>query len=366
MVYEKNNFFKLSILFVFYGSYYCSCGYGLFFCACEVKRNSELKGKCVIVGSTSNRGVVSASSYEARKFGVFSAMPIVKAKELCPNGIYLPVDKKFYYDESKKIMSIFEDISDDYEQVSVDEAYLDLTNLSSKFNSLEELGNYVKALVFEKTGLTCSIGISNSRRVSKIASDFNKPNGVTIVSDAKEFLSNLDIKKIPGIGKVSLSKYYDNEIYKIGDLAKLDKFKVLDLFGMHGIEFQNIALGLDFSGLSKKDVSKSFSREDTYEMDISDVDILKETLISVSRRVYQDLGSIYFQTISIKIKYSDFKSITRDITLKTPSNDSRIIMDNALMLFDSCYELNRKVRLLGVKVSKLSSINDEQMTLNEF
>ncbi|MFP4403447.1 MAG: DNA polymerase IV [Candidatus Woesearchaeota archaeon] len=313
-----------------------------FFCSCEIKRNEEFKGKPVIVGGLNFRSVVSAANYEARKFNVHSALPISTAKRLCPEGIFLPVDMAYYKLESKKIMDLLKTITNEIHQVSVDEAYLDLTEYFKKFSDLNEMAKFIQKKIKDETKLDCSIGISESKIVSKIASDYNKPKGVTVVLDQKEFLKNLPINKIPGIGKVSLKYYIEKGIKTIGDLVNKDKFWILDNFGMSGINFQNIAKGLDKSKLEKKEIIKSISRETTLIEDTFDKKILENELVELINKVYEDLKNRYFKTLSIKIRYSNFNTITRDITLKTPVNSKKIIIENTLKLFNVSYSSQNK------------------------
>lgn len=339
-----------------------------FFCACEEKRNPELKGKPVIVGGTSERGVVSAANYEARAFGVYSATPLKKAKKLCPKGIFLAVDGKLYREESKRIMEAFYEIADDMQQVSVDEAYLALDNYSKNFPSLQEMAEHIQNTIKEKTSLTCSIGISESRIVSKIASDYKKPAGITIVNKMQNFLEPLPIEKIPGIGKVTKELYHSNDINTIGDLAKLDNFTVLELFGKQGIEYQKVALGLDRSGITHRDSVKSISREDTFLHDYYDPIILEKKLFELSRQVHNDLLSSFmtYRTVSIKLRYADFTTITRDITLRAPINSLEEIRKNTIELFRKAYNQKNPVRLLGVKLSNLDSDEEIQLTLRDY
>lgn len=335
-----------------------------FFCACEEKKDPSLKNKPVIVGGTGIRGVVSTSNYIARKYNVFSATPLSKARALCPQGIFLPTDMKFYKNESQKIMSVLRSITPLIEQVSIDEAYLDVTDFSKQFDSLERMGLFIQKKILKHTKLNCSIGISNSRYVSKIASDYKKPQGITVVKDAKNFLDNLDIKKIPGIGKVSKQKYYANKIKTIGDLAKKNTVFLFDTFGKSAIKFQKIAQGLDNTGLKKKEKSKSISRENTYQSDIENN--LEKRIEKLTKEVFHDLQKINFKTVSIKIRYSDFRTITRDYTLKNYTNSYDKIKNISLKLFKETYNENEKIRLLGVKLSNLNYNFNNQMQLAAF
>ncbi len=336
-----------------------------FFCQCEEKKNPRLKGKPVIVGSTGERGVVSAANYEARKYGVYSATPISKARQLCPAGFFLPVNRSLYLEESSKIMTALLSISDDIEQVSVDEAYIDITALCQG-NSMEKAASVIQQKVKEASLMSCSVGVSNSRFVSKIASDYKKPGGITVVNNVYSFLYPLEIGKIPGIGKTLRESFYSMGVKTIGDLAKIDKFKLMDKFGLHGIFLQNVAKGVDRTGISKKEKVKSFSREKTLSYDTSCVSKLKETLNELCQNVREDLGNYFFRTISIKIRYSDFETLTRDFSFKTPSNSSKDITKYSIWLFENNYNGNKDIRLVGVKLSNITGGIEKQLTLKKY
>ncbi len=337
-----------------------------FFCACEEKYNPKLKGKPVIVGGRDGRGVVATANYEARKYGVHSAMPGSKAKMLCPNGIYLPSNHTMYRDESCEVMKILKKYTHNFEQVSIDEAYLDLTKFARRFNSLKEMGEYIKKEVFEKTKLTCSMGISSSRIVSKIASDYKKPSGITVVENQKLFLRNLPITKIPGIGKKSKEVYFKNGVHKIGDLVNKNKFFILDHFGKQGIKYQKLAMGMDKSKIQKRVGHKSYSRETTFSQNKYKPLELKTDLLALCDRVYTDLKGEYYKTVSIKIRYYDFTSITRDYSLKTPDNSLNKIKEKALELFFKNIDSEKSVRLIGVKLANLSGRKEKQTKLKQF
>lgn len=332
-----------------------------FFCACEVKRNPELAGRPVIVGSTGSRGVVSTANYEARRFGVFSATPISIARSRCPEGVFLPVDLVLYREESRKVMDVLCSISDDMQQVSVDEAYLNIGSFIKGFDTLEEAGEAIQKMVDEQTGLSCSIGISESKVASKIASDFKKPAGITIIREIREFLAPLAIEKIPGIGKVSKGYYNSLGIKTVGDLAEKDRFWVIDKLGRSGVHFQNISWGIDNSGFTRR-VAKSHSREKTMQEDLEESGQMLDILERLSKKVHEDTIRS-FRVISIKIRYNDFTTITRDRSLPAPTRSLDILQDRVRELFSENYE-EKPVRLLGVKVSDLC--HDVQATLDRF
>ncbi|MBN2880824.1 DNA polymerase IV [Candidatus Woesearchaeota archaeon] len=336
-----------------------------FFCACELKRDYSLKGKPVIVGGLGKRGVVSTSNYLARRYGVFSAQPICIARKLCPDAIYLTPDHEYYSNESSKIMDVLSSFGE-IEQVSIDEAYIDVTEFMKIFSSLEKMTEFMQRKVLKKTGLTCSIGISTSRYVSKIASDFKKPFGYTIVLDPAEFLSTLNISKIPGIGKVSKLYYNKNGINTIGDLANMNRGAVLDKFGKSGLHFQNIALGLDKTGLLEHGPIKSSSRETTYQEDVSDFDELEKSLANLSEHVISDAKSKLFKTVSVKIRYSDFTTRTKDYSFNCFINSIDTVKETCKSMLTELFDSEKGVRLLGVKLSKFANGLERQLSLTCF
>ena len=334
-----------------------------FFCACEMKRNPSLKGKPVIVGGTGNRGVVSAASYEARDYGVFSATPLSIAKRKCPEGIFLPVDGKYYKEESEKVMSILSRYTHAIRQMSIDEAYLDLSDLSKDFRDMRTMAENIKRTIETETGLTCSIGIGDSTIVAKIASDYKKPGGITVVEDTKVFLEDLPISKIPGIGKISEDAYKGKGIYRIGDFAARSNAELYEGFGRTGLFYKKLALG-EFSNTVEYDgPRKSVSRETTLDKDTNDIIELEKEISGLCEEVFEDLGDAFFKKVSIKIRYSDFTTITRDYSLKTPSKDLETIRKLSLDLFRRTITGRSKVRLLGVR---LGSIEEKgQKTLSQ-
>lgn len=337
-----------------------------FFCACEQKRNPSIKGKPVIVGGNSRRGVVSAANYEVRKFGVHSAMPISKALRFCPNVINLPVDYAYYKSESNQIMNILRQVSDDFLQASIDEAYIDLTSFARQFKSLKLLGEWLKSVVYDKTSLTCSIGISHCSTTSKIASDFNKPFGVTVVENQAEFLKSLAIGKMPGIGKVSRIKYMELGLKTLGDLANADRFFILDHFGMCGIKFQQIVQGIHRSAIAREIKQQSISKEHTFSEDTDDESALLIAIDSMCQAIYRRLNNRYFKTISLKIRYHDFRTITRDLSLQTMRATLTSLRKIVKDFFLKAYDGDIPLRLIGVKLTNIVTGSHKQTTLAAF
>ena len=216
-----------------------------FFAAIEVLDNPSLKGKPVIVGGLSRRSVVSTASYEARKFGIHSAMPLFKAKEKCPHGAFLPVRMERYKTVSRKIMGLLKDFTPLVEPVSIDEAYLDITGTENLFGCPEEIARRIKERISEETGLTCSIGIAPNKFMAKVASDMHKPDGLTIIvaTEVDQFLSILPVAKIPGVGKRTLEDLKRHSVNTVGDIKRFTREHLLKDFGKFGLRLYNIEKG---------------------------------------------------------------------------------------------------------------------------
>jgi nucleotidyltransferase/DNA polymerase involved in DNA repair len=338
-----------------------------FFAACEIKRNPRLANLPLIVGAhkDSTRGVICTASYEARSFGVHSAMPITQAVRACPHGIFVPPDIRYYREESTLVMDVLRSITSSFEQVGIDEGYLDVTELA-KTMSLLDIGRLIRKKVYEQVGYTCSVGISNSRRVSKIASDYKKPHGVTAVYKAKQFLAKLVIKKIPGIGKKSIPTYHQHNIFTIDDLANTNKMWFIDTFGKHAISYWNLANGLDTSGLRTEDAEKSSSRETTFDIDQNNQETVLSHLVGLARRVYADVKGISYKTVSIKVRYNNFVTITRSFTLRFASTNLGDILQTVKQLFFTHVDFTKPVRLIGVRVSQLFHNCALQTKLTEY
>ena len=327
-----------------------------FFAAIEVLDNPSLKGRPVIVGGSTGRGVVSTASYEARRFGIHSAMPIFKAREKCPQGIFLPVRKDRYKEVSRKIMDILKDFTPLVEGVSIDEAYLDITGCEALFGDVEKIARHIKTRIVKETGLTCSIGIAPNKFLAKIASDMHKPDGLTIISadDVDTFLSRLPVKKIPGVGKRTIKGLRHYGIKTVADLKRFSKEQLLKDFGRFGGRLYELAKGMDNSPVVPYREVKSISSEETLPSDTGDFSILKEKLISHAEKVAWRLRQegLKGRTITLKVKLEDFSEISRSRTVALSTDSTKIISDSAIKQLKD-YPLKRKVRLIGVAVSNL-------------
>ncbi len=327
-----------------------------FFAAVEQRDNPDLAGKPIIISGRSKRSVVSTASYEARKFGIHSAMPVFKAKQLCPHIIIVPGNMEKYRQNSKKIMEIISRFSPLVEQVSIDEAYIDISGLERLFGSPEQIAFKLKTKIYEQLSLSCSIGIAPIKFLAKIASDMQKPDGLTIInkSQVKHFIQNLEIKKVPGVGKRAMKQMEIMQIHTLGDIGKYDLSILTKKFGKLGKRLLELSDGIDNSKVATDYLRKSISSETTLSGDTSDYHTIRKCILAHSQRVGKDLRKkqLFCSTVFIKLKFSDFTQITRSKTLDANICSSSAIFDEAIRLFDQ-YELKKKVRLIGVGVSSL-------------
>ena len=329
-----------------------------FYPSVEALDNPELRGKPVIVGGSKERGVVSSASYEARKFGVHSAQPMATAMQLCPNGIVVPVRMARYQEVSEQVFEIFHIFTPLVEPLSIDEAFLDVTGSSRLFGSPIEIAKKIKQKIVEKTGLTISAGVAPSKFVAKVASDMEKPDGLTIVARDKvrEFLDPLPIKKMWGAGKVTQKALARIGIHTFKDL-RLTSVEVLEKeFGKHGRHMHQLSMGIDPRDVVTLHDIKSIGHEDTYSKDILDLEPAKRELLSLANRVARRMRrkGLEGKTITLKVKYSDFKLITRSVTLHHYTNDSTEIYSNVCSLLEKTAVGKRPVRLLGISLSNLA------------
>lgn len=324
-----------------------------FFASVEVAKNPTLAKKPLIIGSVSSkRGVVSTASYEARKFGVKSGMAMRQARKLCPEGIFIDGDWKSYKDYSERMFSIFERYTPYITQSSIDEAYLDITETITLFNGEKNLARSLKDAVKKELNITVSVGIGETYVIAKIASSKIKPDGLTIVPPNKEreFLKDLPIAEIPGVGKKSKLMLESQNIFKIGDLYNYSKLDLIKLLGAFGDYLWNV---INLIEEERKDLTKSISKENTFEEDTIDFEILSKELMYLTEDVGFRLRreGLEAKTIFVKVRYSDFKTITRRKTLSIGIYDDATIYREALELLKG--EVNSPVRLIGVGVANL-------------
>jgi len=335
-----------------------------FFAAVEQVDNPDYRGKPVIVGADPKgglgRGVVSTSSYEARRFGVRSAMPISKAYEKCPHGIYVIPRMWRYIEISNKVYEIFSRYSPSVEDVGIDEAFLDCTGCERLLGTPREIAEKIKADIFRETSLTASVGIASNKSIAKIASDMNKPDGITEcpMGKEREFLAPLPIGKLWGAGKKTVEWFESAGIRKIGDLARLDPSLAEKLLGKSGLHLWSLALGIDSRPvIPGSHERKSISEEHTFEHDTDDESVISSVILLMSDRVTARLRaeSMSARTVNMKIRLTGFETYTRSITLAEPFCDMATMKNQSLDLFNAFERNNRNIRLIGIGVSNLTS-----------
>jgi DNA polymerase-4 len=338
-----------------------------FFASVEQMDNPDLRGKPVAVGGTSDRSVVSAASYEVRKYGVRSAMSVVKARQLCPEIIMVPGRMKRYKEISRMVMGVLAEFSPTVEQASVDEAYLDGTGLERLFGPIDEVARRIKARMKEVTGLTCSVGAAPVRFLAKIASDMNKPDGMFIIrhEEMHDFLRTLKVGKIPGVGKKLVEILTRMGVRTCGDVLQKPREHWEARLGKYGGALFDRASGIDPNRVVPSEAAKSCSAENTFHEDTTDRETLRQWLLAQSERVGGDLRRHGYKgrTVTLKVKFSDFKQITRSKSLDSRTDNTAVIYETACQLLRQV-ELKRAVRLIGVGVSNFSSRN-RQVTLFE-
>ena len=329
-----------------------------FFAAVEERDRPELRGKPVIVGGggPDQRGVVSTANYEARKFGVHSAMPLRTAGRLCPHGIFLPVDGAKYQGVSRQVMAILRRFTPQVEPISIDEAFLDVTGSTALFGDGPSIARQIKQAVREEVRLTISVGVARTKLVAKIASDLQKPDGLVVVApgDEASFLAPLPIGRLWGVGQKSAAALSEYGVRTIGDLAGLSPELLVHRFGKHGASLADRARGLDADPVSGREPAKSIGHEHTFDVDTSDRELIERTLLAMSEGVAGRLrdSGVKAATVTVKIRDSSFRTITRQRTLPEPTDLTDPIFRTALELARPEIRGTR-IRLVGVTASGL-------------
>jgi DNA polymerase IV len=339
-----------------------------FFAAVEQRDHPELRGKPVIVGGDPrSRGVVSTCSYEARKFGVHSAMPTRTALSLCPHGIFLPVDGAKYQRVSREVMAVLRRFTPAVEQVSIDEAFLDVAGSEALFGPAPEIARRIKREVVESTGLTVSVGVATTKLVAKVGSDLRKPDGLVVVEPGEEaaFLAPLEIRRLWGIGPKTAERLHALGISTIGELAALPPETLARALGDHGATLHDRALGIDPDPVvGGGEAAKSVSHETTFAVDVMDPAEIERTLLALTEGVSARLRSAGLRagTVAVKIRDSHFRTITRQKALPEPSDLTDTIWRVAVELTRPEIR-GKKIRLLGVAATQLGA--PEQISMFE-
>ena len=341
-----------------------------FYASVEQRDNPALRGKPIAVGGTSDRGVVAAASYEARKYGVRSAMPSSTARRLCPQLIFVKHRFEVYRAVSQQVRAIFQEYTDLIEPLSLDEAYLDVTQNKKQINSGTLVAEAIRQQIFETTQLTASAGVSYCKFLAKIASDINKPNGIKVIrpAEAIPFLEQLTVQTFFGIGKVTAKKMQQMGIYTGADLKKLSEIKLVQHFGKAGRFYYKIVRGIDDRPVNPNRIRKSISEENTFSKDLNQWRDLEAALMLIIDSVFKTLQekNNYGRTITVKIKNAAFQIITRSKTYGSDVKDLAIFKATALDLLEANYQQAGKIRLLGVGVSNLMSERGEEGMQLEF
>ena len=329
-----------------------------FFAAVEQRDRPKLRGRPVVVGGggPNDRGVVSAASYEARAFGVHSAMPLRQAGRLCPQAVFLPVDGAKYQSVSRDVMAILRRFSPLVEPISIDEAFLDVSGSRSLFGDGEAIARRIKGAVRDEVGLTASVGVATTKLVAKVASDLRKPDGLVVVPPGAEsaFLAPLAITRLWGVGAKSAAALREYGVRTIGDLAALPDDLLTRRFGKHGAALGERARGIDADPVGDRDAAKSIGHEHTFDVDTSDRDVIERTILGMAEGVAGRLrdSGVKAATVTVKIRDSTFRTITRQRTLTEPTDLTEPIFRTALELARPEVR-GLRIRLLGVTASGL-------------
>jgi len=340
-----------------------------FYASVEVLENPELRGKPVVVGGTAEqRGVVAAASYEARRYGIHSAMSSYRARKLCPDAIFIPPRMRHYVTYSKRIFDVFRSYTPLVEPISIDEAFLDVMGSRQLFGTAVEIGRSIKRRIREEIGLTASVGVAPNKFLAKLASDLEKPDGFVVI-EAKEAaakLAALPVGKLWGIGKVTEQALARRGVHLVSDMLAMPPHDLEAIVGSHAHRLRELAQGIDDRPVVVGHESKSISAETTFAEDISDGERLRGCVDDLSERVGKRLRKEGFRahTIQLKARYADFTTVTRAQTLHDATASTQVIRDTARALLESRLERRgRAMRLLGVGISNLVRAEDDEGTL---
>jgi DNA polymerase IV (DinB-like DNA polymerase) len=342
-----------------------------FFAQVEERENPELKNKPVIVGADPQegrgRGIVNTANYIAREYGIRSGIPISRAYRLCKEGVFLQPNFALYEKVSERIMKILRKFAVKFEVAGIDEAYLDVTGKVKDFEEAARLAEKIKQEVYDKEKITCSIGVAPNKLVAKMASGRKKPFGLTVVKpeDVKKFLAPLDVDELYGVGPKSAAVLRQMNIKTVGDLAKADPKLLQKVFGVIGPRMVAAANGIDDSPVVEYEEAKSIGREVTFNEDTNNREIILNAIDALSKDTHEQLTAekLTFKTITVKVRYENFETHTHARTLPFESDRLSDIKDVAKKLFAEVWNGERKVRLIGVRVSGLEKKTKKQKTL---
>jgi DNA polymerase-4 len=322
-----------------------------FYASVEQLDQPWLRGRCVIVGGSSKRGVVSAASYEARRFGVRSAMPMFQARQLCPQGVFVSPRMNRYQQVSRDVLSILREFSPLVEPVSIDEAFLDLSGTAGLHGPPAALASSLKQRIRRSLHLSCSVGVAPNRFLAKIASDFNKPDGLTVIApdEVSAFIERLPIEKVPGVGPKTQDKAAALGIRFLGDIRRFPMAILASIFGAYGARLLELSHGIDPTPVTPDSLSKSLSSECTLAEDTCEEAALARCLLQQAEEVAAALRQegVRARTVVLKIKHADFKLVTRRTTFTPPARSSKELYRQALRLLEE-YRPTQKIRLIGL------------------
>ena len=330
-----------------------------------------MRGKPLIVGADPKmghgRGVVMSCSYEARKFGVRSGMPISQAYKLCPDGVYVPPDFVLYGETSDRAMTVLRGFADRFEQTSIDEAFMDVGDRCQSFDEAVVLAEGLKHELRRAEDLTVSVGIAPNKSIAKIASDMRKPDGLTMVrpEEVRSFLDPLSVGKISGVGKKTTEYLQEQGILTIGQLSKIPAKRLTNWFGKGGVWLWGIANGIEESPVEERGLRKSISVEQTFERDIQNKEVVREALESLVKEVHERLQGekLWFRTVTIKVRFEGFQTFTRDKTHTGYTDDVNVVREFVDLLFREFEKDRRRIRLVGAKLSDLKPAEGKQTRL---
>ncbi len=343
-----------------------------FFASIEQRDFPEYRSKPLAVGGARERGVVAAASYEARKFGVHSAMPSVTALRLCPGLIIVPPRFDIYKSVSGEIMDILKTFSDLIEPLSLDEAFLDITNNKKGIPSATLIAGAIKTQIREQTGLTASAGVSMNKFLAKLASDMDKPDGLYVITprQAQEFIDKLKVEKFFGVGKATAEKMHAHNIYTGSDLKQHTREELVRIFGKHGTFFYDISRSIDNRPVNPERIRKSYGKERTFNRDISEPEELYQKIDDIVTPLWNGLqkSSLEGRTLVLKIKYADFVQVTRSRTLDEALTDPGLIASLSKEMLRTEFPLRDSIRLLGVTLTNFGDRDepgsDGQLTIS--
>lgn len=341
-----------------------------FFASVEEIENPALRGLPLIVGGDADkRGVVMSCSYAARKFGVRSAMPMYKALQLCPQAVRVPGRHDLYSTYSRRVMAILHDMAPVVEQVSIDEAYLDVTGCEEIAGTGPVIAGRIQERVRAEVNLPCSLGVASNKTVAKIATDSGKPNGLVVVpaGDEAAFLAPFVVEVIPGVGKKTAARLHSLGVRSVRELTRLPLARLRDEFGAHGEHLYYLARGQDDDPVIATREAKSISQERTFDQDTTDAAQLRRCLLDCAQNVGGELRrqKLTARTITLKLRYHDFQTVSRGVTLPLPTDVDDVLYETACMLLASAWTGRRKVRLVGVRASNLLRDSGYQLQLFE-